>query len=89
MSGRHGRARPIAATFGWTAEEVLGRNTGDHEATVAVHESRVLEGDFKLRRKHGSALWTHFTGVCLFDERGEHVANMALHTDITARKCPE
>lgn len=89
----------MADMLGYDVDEMLGRPGLDftfpdwerrvHEATVEVRESGVLEGEFKLRRKDGSALWTHYTAVRMFDEQGEHVANMGLHTDITERKRAE
>jgi PAS domain S-box-containing protein len=91
--------KQMAEMLGYEVDEMLGRPSVDftfpdwenrvHEANVQVRENGTLEGDFKLRRKDGSPLWTHFTGVRLIDEQGEHVANLALHTDISGRRRAE
>lgn len=86
----------LANMLGYDVDEMLGRPDADftfpdwvnnfHKATMEVRENDVLKGEYKLRRKDGSHIWTHYTGVCMFNDQGEHIANLALHTDITDLK---
>jgi two-component system nitrate/nitrite sensor histidine kinase NarX len=52
---------------------------------AALQAGEILRGELQLRRRDGSALWTHFSASPLFDEKGRHIANLNLHADITAR----
>ena len=48
-----------------------------------------MSGEWKARRKDGSLLWTRYNASPILDEQGRHVANLAMHTDITERKRAE
>ena len=43
----------------------------------------------KFLRKDGTILWTIANTAPIFDENGKHIANIAMHTDITERKKTE
>jgi PAS domain S-box-containing protein len=55
----------------------------------ALAQGGVVRGEFKLRRKDGSALWTVFSSTPLHDEAGGHVGNLTMHTDISERRAAE
>jgi PAS domain S-box-containing protein len=59
------------------------------ENREALERGDVLRGEFKLRRKDGSALWTVFSSTALHDQAGDHVGNLTMHTDISERKASE
>ena len=48
-----------------------------------------MSGEWKARRRDGSLLWTRYNASPIFDEQGRHVANLAMHTDITEGKRAE
>lgn len=50
---------------------------------AALDEGKVVRGEFKLRRKDGSPLWTVFSTTPMTDPDGEHVGNLTIHSDIT------
>ena len=55
----------------------------------ALRHGEILRGEFKLRRKDGSALWTVFSSTPLHDQAGDHVGNLTMHTDISERRASE
>jgi PAS domain S-box-containing protein len=55
----------------------------------ALRQGDVLRGEFKLRRRDGSALWTVFSSTPLHDQAGAHVGNLTMHTDISERRASE
>ena len=59
------------------------------ENREALRHGDVLRGEFKLRRKDGSALWTVFSSTPLHDQAGDHVGNLTMHTDISERRASE
>lgn len=89
-----------AALFGWTAEEVLGRNlaevtrpdplpegTPDPVGTLSRGESWSRE--LLLHRKDGRPLPLLATNAPVFDEQGKPVAVIAVGVDLTERKLTE
>ena len=56
---------------------------------AALREGEVLRGEFRLRRKDGSAIWTVFSSTPMFDAEGRHAGNLTLHSDITGLKTVE
>ena len=55
----------------------------------ALDEGEVVRGEFKLRRKDGSAIWTVFSSTPMFDAEARHTGNLTLHSDITELKAAE
>jgi len=53
----------------------------DNRAALDVGE--MLRGEFKLRRKDGTPIWTVFSSTPMFDTQGMHVGNLTMHSDIT------
>ena len=53
---------------------------------ASLDEGEVVRGEFKLRRKDGTPMWTMFSTAPMFDREGEHVANLTMHSDITELK---
>ena len=86
----------MADMLGCSVAEMLGKTALDfaHEgwrshvldARGRLHAGDVVRGEFKFRRKNGTPLWSQDNATPLFDDKGEHVANLAMHTDITERK---
>ncbi len=89
----------MADMLGCTREEIVGRTSTDFipaEGADAVlrgrgtlHEGGLVRGEFELRRRDGTPLWTLASATPLTDDAGEHVANVAMHTDITERRRAE
>jgi PAS domain S-box-containing protein len=55
----------------------------------ALNEGDMVRGEFKLRRKDGSPLWTMFSSTPMADQAGERVGNLTMHSDITELKAAE
>ncbi len=82
--------------LGYPVEEILGKSSGNFMADdqqpqaqqlrTELKSGNVLHGEFKFRRSDGSVLWSLYNASPIFNERGEHVGNLAMHTDITGRK---
>jgi PAS domain S-box-containing protein len=89
----------MADMLGYTADELVGRPGPDlvypewlpavRGNREALSQGEVLRGEFKLRRKDGSPLWTMFSSSPMRDENGAHIGNLTLHTDISDRKGTE
>lgn len=85
--------------LGYAREEMIGKiglDFMDEDQRILVIKSRqnldkglTLRSEYKFRRKDGTALWTLASVTPLFDNNGKHIANVALHTDITDRKKTE
>jgi PAS domain S-box-containing protein len=83
----------MADMLGYTVEELLGKSGTDFaydSADPAVLKARagllageVVSGEWKARRRDGSLLWTRYNASPIHDEHGRHIANLAMHTDIT------
>jgi PAS domain S-box-containing protein len=56
---------------------------------AALDEGRAVRGEFKLRRKDGTPIWTMFSSTPMFDTTGAHTGNLTLHSDITGLKAAE
>jgi PAS domain S-box-containing protein len=56
---------------------------------AALDEGEVVRGEFKLRRKDGSPIWTVFSSTPMFDAEARHTGNITLHSDITELKAAE
>jgi PAS domain S-box-containing protein len=86
----------MADMLGYSIEEILGKSSTDFtfegwqpqvfQARKELHKGDFIQGEFKFRRKDGSVLWSRYNASPLFNEKGEHIANLALHTDITEHK---
>jgi PAS domain S-box-containing protein len=86
----------MADMLGYPMEEILGKSSGNFMADdqqsqaqqlrTELKSGNVLHGEFKFMRKDGSVLWSLYNASPIFNERGEHVGNLAMHTDITGRK---
>jgi PAS domain S-box-containing protein len=89
----------MADMLGHPAEELLGRSGVDftwqgsessvHEARAELRSGDVVSGEWKGCRSDGSLLWTRYNASPIHDEQGRHVANLAMHTDITESKRAE
>jgi PAS domain S-box-containing protein len=89
----------MANMLGYTVEEMLGKSGldlmyGDQQNQIQglrneLHQGEILRSEFKFRCKDGSALWSMYTASPIFNDKGEHIANLAMHTDITQRKLVE
>ncbi len=89
----------FADMLGYALDEIPGKwltdlsFTGDQpyvrRIRRALKKGEMLHGEFRFRRKDGSELWTMFNGAPVFSPTGEHIANFAMHTDITRRKRAE
>lgn len=89
----------MADMLGYRKEDIMG-HTGlefmDKRQDVQVHENRRLlknknsvQFECKFRRKDGTTLWTMANTAPILDSDGKHIANIAMHTDITERKVAE
>ncbi len=88
--------RKMADILGYSVEEVVGRvgldfMPEDERAKVLGNRTKLRKGEqvqteFCFRRKDGTLLWTIGNASPIFDEKGGHVGNLAMHTDITGRK---
>jgi PAS domain S-box-containing protein len=88
------------AVFGWTADEVLGKDPDeigivyveDREAVAALI-TQLLEGDVvqissqnRNYRKDGSVIWCDWYNSVLKDEQGNMISILSLGLEITSRK---
>jgi PAS domain S-box-containing protein len=86
----------MADMLGYAREEMIGRVGA--EFLVRGQESKVIhlrkelqkgkrmQDEFQFRRKDGIAIWTLVSASPIFNEQGQHVSNLFMHTDITERK---
>jgi len=86
--------------YGWTAEEVLGRNvievTPAHasqqqaeEIMARLRAGERWSGEFMVQRKDGRTFLAAVTDVPLYDDAGELAGIIGVSTDITAQKRAE
>jgi PAS domain S-box-containing protein len=86
----------MADMLGYSADEMIGKpvtdfmfeeDVGDHQAKM---EHRRLgapeEYERRLRRKDGSAIWTHISAAPIFDDKQQFAGTFAMITDITDRR---
>ena len=86
----------MADMLGYPLEEILGKSGSDfmydnqqpllNKLRAELQSGCVLNGEFKFRCKDGSAVWSLYNASPIFNDYGEHIGNLAMHTDITARK---
>ena len=89
----------MADMLGYERDEIVGMHGFDiifPDWRPAVLDNRaaldvgdVLRGEFKLRRKDGTPIWTVFSSTPMFDVKGAHTGNLTLHSDITDLKAVE
>jgi PAS domain S-box-containing protein len=89
----------MANMLGYPVDEILGKTGADfmyqdqqplvQQLRNELHKGDVLQGEFHFRRKDGSELWSMYNASPVFNDKGEHLANLAMHTDITERKQAE
>jgi|GEM_PF-4549443 PAS domain S-box-containing protein len=89
----------MADLLGRSREELVGTGSSvlvdeaSRETAVAAWKSlergEAAALEYRLRRKDGSLLWSLVNAVPLKDAQGRHVGNLAMHSDITARKRAE
>jgi PAS domain S-box-containing protein len=56
---------------------------------AALDEGEAVRGEFKLRRKDGTPIWTEFSSTPMSDAEGRHTGNLTMHSDITELKAAE
>ena len=85
----------MAVMLGFSREEMIGKTVLDFvdlgqpeslKSRNLLREGTSILREFKLRRKDGGAIWTHVNASPLFDEKGNYIGNLLMHTDITERK---
>ncbi|MCA9735791.1 PAS domain S-box protein [candidate division KSB1 bacterium] len=89
----------MADMLGFAIDEILGKSSTDFtydgwkpevvQARKELNKGQIIKGEFKFQRRDGSELWTFYNATPVFDDRGQHIANLAMHTDITERKRAE
>jgi PAS domain S-box-containing protein len=86
--------------LGYSPEEMLGKTAGDfafdNSESKKVLQNRTqlkagetLSGEFSYRKKNGNILITSYNATPIFDTDGNHIANLAMHSDITEKKHAE
>ncbi len=88
----------MADMLGYLPDEIIGKVgieflAKGQEQTVmetrkALDENLGIQLECKFVRKDGAILWTNANTAPVF-EKGQHVANISMHTDITKRKKAE
>lgn len=86
----------MADMLGYPMDEIVGRSSVDFMfedmqtqlklLRNQLHRGDILNGEFRFRRKDGSVLYTIYNSSPIFNDQGEHIANIAMHMDITERK---
>ncbi len=89
----------MADMLGYSVDEIIGKSAMDfcsddwkeqnRQIRQKLHNGELLSGEFKFQRKDGSVLWSMYNASPMFNDKGEHVANFAMHSDITERKRAE
>ena len=89
----------MADMLGYPLDEILGKTGSDFmfdnqqslitRLRTELQSGAIQRGEFKFRRKDGSALWSLYNASPIFNSGGEHIGNLGMHTDITARKQAE
>jgi len=83
--------------YGWSAEDVLGRNIMDvvvsndmrkqaSQIMESVTKGRNWTGDFRVRRKDGTSFPAQVTDAPIFDEHGAVVGVVGISRDLTQQK---
>jgi len=91
--------KKMADMLGYRPEEIIGRIgleflTEGQESIVFETRKELnanirRQKEFQFRRSDGTTLWTLINTAPFFDASGQHIGNIALHTDITERKKTE
>ena len=92
--------RAAESLYGWSAQEVLGRNIGDvtvppwsaetaDEIMEQLRRGDSWSGEFPVRRKDASTFIAHVTDSPVFDESDELVAIVGVSHDVTERRWRE
>lgn len=86
----------FAAMLGYSCNEIPGKSLADfsfageqlqiRQIRKTLNNGSMIHGEYRFRRKDGSELWTMFNATPIFNTAGEHIANFAMHTDITKHK---
>jgi PAS domain S-box-containing protein len=86
----------MADLLGYPLSEIIGvegLKFMDMNQKEKVYQTRkeletgiLMQKEFKFSRKDGTTLWTLASISPQFDNTGKHIANLAMHTDITERK---
>ncbi len=89
----------MADMLGYSREELVGKNSLgiiDEASEETARKTRdVLAGgesvqsEYRLRKKDGTLLWSLVSAAPIFDDKGNHVGNLGMHSDITSRKRTE
>lgn len=89
----------FAEMLGYEPEEIIGHSgtefmyddqIGIIERTrTDLRKGKAVLNEFRFRRKDGSLLLTQFNTSPLYNKTGEYTGNLAMHTDITARRNAE
>jgi len=91
--------RRMADLLGLQVEEILGKSSLDfafddnrdqvYQARRDLHNGHKVHGEFRFRHKDGSLVWTMYNATPIFNDKGEHVSNISMFTDITEFKRAE
>jgi two-component system nitrate/nitrite sensor histidine kinase NarX len=91
--------RRMAEMLGYDRDELVGVHGFDLifpdwkpaviDNRAALEEGEVVRGEFKLRRRDGTPIWTLFSSTPMTDREGRHVGNLTMHSDITELKAAE
>jgi PAS domain S-box-containing protein len=91
--------RRMADMLGYGPDELIGLHGFDLifpgwepavlDNRAALDQGEVVRGEFKLRRKDGTPIWTVFSSTPMLDHEGRHVGNLTMHSDITELKAAE
>jgi PAS domain S-box-containing protein len=89
----------LSEMLGYSISEILGRPTDDficndqeesrQEVIDKINIGKKTSGEFKLRRKDGTILWTISHVSPVLDEKGQLIRTVSMLTDITIRKKAE
>jgi len=88
--------KKMADMLGYGVEELTGK-TGldfmpkDQVEKVLANRSKLgnrkqVQDEFCFLKKDGTRMWTLGSSAPILNEKGEHIGNLAMHTDITDRK---
>jgi PAS domain S-box-containing protein len=89
--------RAAQQIYGWTAEELLGRNISDvtvpaesaaqaDEIMDRLRDGHTWSGEFLVRRRDGSNFWARVTDSPVLDQSGNLVAIIGVSRDVTEER---
>jgi PAS domain S-box-containing protein len=91
--------KKMADMLGYPLEKLLGKTTlefmpDEEKEHVLANRAKLetknsVQAEYCFIRNDGNRIWTFGNTVPILDDKGEHVANLAMHTDITGRKLAE